>query len=87
MTARDDVRREYIIGALREAGAMYEDDARNYLAEHDAARRAEVLREEAAELKAHCLEHNQFAPAGFMDCPCRVADELLRRVKVAGSGE
>lgn len=48
--------------------------------------RAEVLTEEAAELKAHCLEHNRFAATGFADCPCRVADELLRRVKVAGRG-
>lgn len=47
MSARDEVRRDYIIGCLREAGAMCEDDARAYLAYHDAARRAEVLNEAA----------------------------------------
>lgn len=49
--------------------------------------RAEVLTETAAELKAHCLDHNRFAATGFMDCPCRVADELLRMAKVASRGE
>lgn len=46
-----------------------------------AARDAEVLTETAADLKAHCLEHNRFAATGFMDCPCRVADELLRKAR------
>ncbi|MEU3507610.1 hypothetical protein ABZ733_06740 [Streptomyces longwoodensis] len=34
---------EYIVQCLRESGAMYEDDARKFLAEHDARVRAEVL--------------------------------------------
>lgn len=50
MNARDEARREYIVGALIEAGAMYPDDARSYLAEHDAAVGAEVLAEAATDL-------------------------------------
>nr|WP_187279174.1 hypothetical protein [Streptomyces lavendulae] len=41
---------ECIVQCIREAGSMYEDDARKFLAEHDAHVRAEVLRE--AEAKA-----------------------------------
>lgn len=57
MSARDEVRRDYIIGCLREAGAMCEDDARAYLAYHDAARRAEVLNEAAACEVADCSSY------------------------------
>ncbi|WP_108990397.1 hypothetical protein [Streptomyces coelicoflavus] len=39
---------EYIVQCIREAGSMYEDDARAFLAEHDAHVRAEVLTELAA---------------------------------------
>lgn len=41
----DQRRRDYIVGALKLQGAMYEGDARAYLAEHDTAQRAEVLRD------------------------------------------
>lgn len=34
---------EYIVQCLREAGSMYEDDARAFLTEHDTHLRAEVL--------------------------------------------
>ncbi|MGX1221947.1 hypothetical protein [Streptomyces ambofaciens] len=34
---------EYIVQCLREAGSMYEDGARAFLAEHDAHARVEVL--------------------------------------------
>lgn len=47
MSAREQAVRDYIVAALREAGAMYENGAREFLAEHDAAVRAEVLREVA----------------------------------------
>lgn len=84
MTARDDF-------VQRLGGALMDQENPAALTEaldlYDTARRAEVLAEEAAELKAHCLEHNRFAATGFADCPCRVADELLRRVGVAGRGE
>ncbi|MFJ4681993.1 hypothetical protein [Streptomyces sp. NPDC088789] len=36
-------RADYIVQCLRESGSMYEDDARRFLAEHDAHLRAEVL--------------------------------------------
>ncbi|MFJ6073644.1 hypothetical protein ACIQFU_22855 [Streptomyces sp. NPDC093065] len=36
-------RTEYIVQCLREAGSMYEDGARAFLAEHDARCRAEAL--------------------------------------------
>ncbi|MFD4257775.1 hypothetical protein ACFWR9_09085 [Streptomyces sp. NPDC058534] len=36
---------EYIVQCIREAGSMYEDDARAFLAEHDAHIRAEALAE------------------------------------------
>ncbi|WP_405611201.1 hypothetical protein OG292_19070 [Streptomyces sp. NBC_01511] len=49
MSAREDSaaerRREHIVASLREAAAMYEGDARAYLAEHDTAHRAETLAE------------------------------------------
>ncbi|MGW2861854.1 hypothetical protein [Streptomyces sp. NPDC001205] len=41
---------EYIVQAIREGGSMYEEDARVFLAEHDAHVRAEVLREAIARL-------------------------------------
>ncbi|MGS2592078.1 hypothetical protein [Streptomyces hebeiensis] len=47
MNSRNEVRRQYIVGALIEAAAMYPEDARSYLAEHDAAHRTQVLRETA----------------------------------------
>ena len=40
---RPDQQTEYIVQALREAGAMYEDDARAFLAEHDAHVHAQAL--------------------------------------------
>lgn len=43
-------RREYIVAALREEGAMYEGDARAFLAEHDTAVRAELRAAIAADL-------------------------------------
>jgi hypothetical protein len=36
-------RTEYIVQALMEAGSMYEDGAKSFLAEHDADRHAELL--------------------------------------------
>ncbi|MGW5175845.1 hypothetical protein ACWERY_15970 [Streptomyces sp. NPDC004082] len=41
-----DQRAEYIVQCVRESGSMYEDDARQFLAEHDAHVRAEVLDEQ-----------------------------------------
>lgn len=46
----DQRRRDYIVAALREAGAMYEGDARRYLAEHETAVRAELRAAIAADL-------------------------------------
>ena len=43
---------EYIVQCIRDAGSMYEDDARAFLAEHDAQVRAEALTEGAALLTA-----------------------------------
>lgn len=51
-----------------------------------AARDAEVLLAEAADLKARCLVHNDDIPAGFMDCPCGVAEELIRKAKGQSRG-
>jgi hypothetical protein len=42
------------------------------------AYRAEVLAEEATELRAACPDHGQREEV-WMDCPCRIADELERR--------
>ena len=39
---------EYIVQCIRDAGAMYEADARAFLAEHDAQVRADALTEGAA---------------------------------------
>ena len=39
---------EYIVQCIREAGSMYEDDAREFLVQHDAYARAEVLAEVSA---------------------------------------
>lgn len=83
MTARDKLT-EYAASWIADCGESY-DTADAQAAQLVAEFRAEVLTEEAAELKAHCLEHNRFAATGFMDCPCRVADELLRRAKEARS--
>jgi len=44
---KPDQQTEYIVQALRVEGAMYEEDARNFLAEHDAHVRAEALTEAA----------------------------------------
>lgn len=41
-------RTAYIVACIREAGAMYPQDAAQFLADHDAERRAEVLAEAAA---------------------------------------
>lgn len=38
---------EYIVQAIREGASMYEEDARKFLAEHDAHVRVEALREAA----------------------------------------
>lgn len=43
---------EYIVQALRMQGAMYEGDARQFLAEHDSRVRAEVLVEAADHIDA-----------------------------------
>ncbi|MDX3575920.1 hypothetical protein [Streptomyces sp. FL07-04A] len=43
---------EYIVQCIRDAGSMYEDDARAFLAEHDAQVRADALAEGAALLTA-----------------------------------
>lgn len=40
---RPEQQTEYIVQCVRESGSMYEDDARTFLAEHDAHIRAEVL--------------------------------------------
>lgn len=45
-------RADYIVGSLIEAGSMYPDDAAEFLAEHDAHRRAEVLAEVKTEVVA-----------------------------------
>ncbi|MFE3326822.1 hypothetical protein [Streptomyces sp. NPDC059176] len=42
---------EYIVQAIREGASMYEEDARRFLAEHDAHVRAEALREAAQSLE------------------------------------
>lgn len=70
----DERRRDYIVGALREAGSMYEGDARAYLAEHDAAHQAETL----AELDRVRAERDRLrvalAPTEFVPeshCVCR----------------
>lgn len=42
---RADQQTEYIVQCIRDAGSMYEDDARQFLAEHDAHVRAEALAE------------------------------------------
>lgn len=51
-------RAEYIVACIRRAGAMYPDDALQFLAEHDAHRRTEVL-DEAAEI--HGGAHRKIA--------------------------
>lgn len=43
---------EYIVGCIREGGSMHEDDARQFLAEHDDYVRAEVLAEAKIEVIA-----------------------------------
>jgi hypothetical protein len=40
-----EARAEYIVACIREGGAMYPDDAKAFLAEHDTHRRGVVLRE------------------------------------------
>lgn len=59
----DQRRRDYIVAALREAGAMYEGDARSYLAEHDTAVRAEALTAPTCV----CMTPNEFV----YHCVCR----------------
>jgi hypothetical protein len=70
--------REWLYNRL--TGALI--DGERASAELDAYR-AEVLLETAADLKAHCLDHNRFAHKSFMACPCWVADELIRMTKEA----
>jgi hypothetical protein len=49
---RAEIRTDYIVGCIREGGSMYTEDARNYLAEHDAHRRTKVLAEAKTEVVA-----------------------------------
>lgn len=48
---RSTDRTDYIVGCIREAGSMYPEDAKAFLAEHDADRRTEVLTEVGALLR------------------------------------
>jgi hypothetical protein len=57
---RPEHQTEYIVQALRVEGAMYEHDARAFLAEHDARVRAEVLAEVEARLAAMTDEADQY---------------------------
>src|SRR5574341_325897 len=43
---------EYIVQCLRDSGSMYEDDARKFLAEHDAYVRAAALADAKVEVVA-----------------------------------
>jgi uncharacterized membrane protein YccC len=47
--------------------------------------RAEVLRQEADEIVAHCPDHTDGEEA-WMDCHCDVADEMRRRASKAEAG-
>lgn len=40
----------------------------------------------AADLRAHCLQHNDKAPLGFAFCPCETASELERMAGPAVQG-
>ena len=42
---KPDDRTAYIVACIREAGSMYPGDAKQFLADHDAQRRTETLRE------------------------------------------
>lgn len=85
MTAGDKLT-EYAASWIADCGESY-DTADEQAAQLVTQFRAQVLTETAADLKAHCLDHNRFAATGFADCPCRVADELLRMAKEASRGE
>lgn len=57
---RPEHQTEYIVQALRMQGAMYEQDARAFLAEHDAHVRAQVLAEVESRLTAMAAEADQY---------------------------
>lgn len=84
MTARDENRRDYILGCLRDAGAMHEQDARAFLAEHDAAVRIEVLRE-ADEVALHAALGCADSEAGryAVSVAAGIAAELRRMADTA----
>jgi hypothetical protein len=84
VTARDDIRVPFGFAFAMANRPVAEVD--ELLDEYEAAHRTEVLTETANDWKAHCLTHNRFAAAGFAECPCRMADELLRMAKEAGRG-
>lgn len=56
---KPDQQTEYIVQCIRESGAMYEDDARQFLAEHDNRVRAEAIAEVEALLATMTTEADQ----------------------------
>lgn len=75
-------RTDYIVRCLMDAGSMYEDGARSFLAEHDADQRAEVLtdaQEETLRLAAAYLIR-KYRPTN------RAAADLVRLAELETQG-
>jgi hypothetical protein len=75
-----DGRTRYIIGCIRAAAAMYEDDAAAFLAEHDAHRRAEAAAIQMAFAHDHWLpaDTDSISAAAKKDRMYGVAERLAR---------
>ncbi|WP_199572672.1 hypothetical protein [Streptomyces murinus] len=71
---------EYIVQCIREAGSMYEDDARKFLAEHDAHVRAEAADD------VHRAELPTFAPGEQPELVARVVRAVDWRLTRYGAG-
>ncbi|MGW2692415.1 hypothetical protein ACWC3Y_11195 [Streptomyces sp. NPDC001296] len=81
---RPDQHTDYIVQCIREAGSMYEDDAREFLAEHDVHVRAEVLNE-----AANFVGNDDDCECGGCDTciPRKLADGLRQMAREKSSRE
>ncbi|MGW2223893.1 hypothetical protein [Streptomyces formicae] len=80
-----EMQTEYIVQAIREGASMYEEDARTFLAEHDAYVYAAALREAREIVREYIpADSEQRAVAWLLGV---VADRLDRTAVAAEAGE
>lgn len=75
-----------ICGILREHGIQPNAPERTRIRLALGHERRDTLLRTAADLRAHCLQHNDKAPLGFAFCPCETASELERMAGPAVQG-